>query len=153
MSTTIRRVAATALCLTTLVLATACAPPSGTTSTGTGFDTARARADAEMTVALAAFVEHRGQRPAPFDWSSDGCSKSPDRPFGFDFTAACWRHDFGYRNFLHGLRLDPTRTRKAAIDARLAADLDAICERHTLWVGLCGQVGRAYVWAVRVAGR
>lgn len=74
------------------------------------------------------------------------------RPFGFDFTAACWRHDFGYRNFLHGLALDPTSERKAAIDARLGTDLDTICRRHALWRKLCGQVAHLYVWAVRVAG-
>jgi len=106
-----------------------------------------------MAVSLAVFVEHRRNRPAPFDWSSDGCSISPDHPMGFDFTAACWRHDFGYRNFLHGLRLDPSATRKAAIDARLADDLETTCDRYTLWRKVCAQVAHVYVWAVRVAGR
>ncbi len=34
-----------------------------------------------------------------FDWSTDYCSASPDNPLGFDFTLACWHHDFGYRNY------------------------------------------------------
>src|SRR5688572_9209654 len=34
-----------------------------------------------------------------FDWSTDHCSTSPDRPLGFDFRLSCHRHDFGYRNY------------------------------------------------------
>src|SRR4051812_29321639 len=34
-----------------------------------------------------------------FDWSTDYCSASPDKPLGFDFTISCWHHDFGYRNY------------------------------------------------------
>jgi hypothetical protein len=34
-----------------------------------------------------------------FDWSTDYCSSSPDKPLGFDFTISCWHHDFGYRNY------------------------------------------------------
>jgi hypothetical protein len=34
-----------------------------------------------------------------FDWSTDYCSQSPDKPLGFDFKLSCHRHDFGYRNF------------------------------------------------------
>lgn len=148
MSTTARRAAATLLSLIAIALITSCASPPGTE--------ARARlltrAEVEMEVSLPTFIEHRRAQGSPFDWSSDGCSSSPDRPFGFDFTAACWRHDFGYRNFLHGLALDPTSERKAAIDARLGTDLDTICRRHALWRRLCGQVAHLYVWAVRVAG-
>lgn len=149
MTTITRRAAAAILSLATAALVTACAPAPGPQIGGRLL----ARAEVEMEVALPTFVEHRADRGTPFDWSSDGCSNSPDHPFGFDFTAACLRHDFGYRNFLRGLRLDPTPARKAGIDARLAADLDTICARHALWRQFCNQVANLYVWAVRVVGR
>ncbi|MEU5163856.1 phospholipase A2 [Streptomyces sp. NPDC020875] len=34
-----------------------------------------------------------------FNWTNDGCSRSLDAPAGFDFKAACIRHDFAYRNY------------------------------------------------------
>lgn len=49
---------------------------------------------------LADFVKLRDeQNPSNLDWSSDGCSKSVDNPFGFPFLPACQRHDFGYGNY------------------------------------------------------
>ncbi|KAK6354610.1 hypothetical protein TWF696_003752 [Orbilia brochopaga] len=43
-------------------------------------------------------------------WDSDGCSVPPkvaklfkidkDKPFGFNFLDSCYRHDFGYRNYI-----------------------------------------------------
>jgi hypothetical protein len=41
----------------------------------TGFETART-----------------ARNPAGLDWTSDGCSDSPDNPFGFDFIFSCHRH-------------------------------------------------------------
>jgi hypothetical protein len=45
-------------------------------------------------------------RDERLDWSTDGCSVPVIGNTGrtFDFTQACQRHDFGYRNFksLHG---------------------------------------------------
>lgn len=53
-----------------------------------------------FTLTLPQFTVRRNNRnPASLDWSSDGCSNSPDNPFGFPFTPACHRHDFGYRNY------------------------------------------------------
>ena len=52
---------------------------------------------------LASFITsaQSSTRDARLDWSTDGCSvpliKSTGRTF--DFTDACHRHDFGYRNF------------------------------------------------------
>ncbi|MBF6064943.1 hypothetical protein IU494_30315 [Nocardia terpenica] len=37
--------------------------------------------------------------PGILDWYSNGCTWSPDYPFGFPFNDACIRHDFGYTNF------------------------------------------------------
>jgi len=53
-----------------------------------------------FSITLPAFTARRNARDPPdLDWSSDGCSSSPDNPFGFPFTPACDRHDFGYRNY------------------------------------------------------
>jgi hypothetical protein len=53
-----------------------------------------------FTATLPTFLAARAaQNPSTLDWSSDGCSSSPDNPFGFNFENSCYRHDFGYRNF------------------------------------------------------
>jgi hypothetical protein len=52
------------------------------------------------SITLPTFTSHRNARnPATLSWTSGGCSSSPDNPFGFPFTPACHRHDFGYRNY------------------------------------------------------
>lgn len=51
-------------------------------------------------ISLPTFTSRRNARdPATLIWDSDGCSSSPDNPFGFPFVPACHRHDFGYRNY------------------------------------------------------
>ena len=51
-------------------------------------------------MSLDEFISRRNaHNPGNLDWSSDGCSDSPDNPFGFPFLPACERHDFGYRNY------------------------------------------------------
>lgn len=46
------------------------------------------------------FITHRNaQDPSTLDWTSDGCTDSPDNPFGFPYVPACNRHDFGYQNY------------------------------------------------------
>lgn len=51
-------------------------------------------------ITLDSFMSHRDQRyPSYFWWESDGCSQSPDAPFGFPFLPACYRHDFGYDQY------------------------------------------------------
>ena len=52
------------------------------------------------SITLPTFTSRRNARdPANLIWDSDGCSSSPDNPFGFPFVPACHRHDFGYRNY------------------------------------------------------
>jgi hypothetical protein len=42
---------------------------------------------------ISAFESARNaQNPSTLDWTSDGCSSSPDNPFGFDFIQSCHRH-------------------------------------------------------------
>jgi hypothetical protein len=52
---------------------------------------------------LASFVaaSHSTMRDHRLDWSTDGCSAPIVGSTGrtFNFTHACQRHDFGYRNF------------------------------------------------------
>ena len=53
-----------------------------------------------FNITLESFISHRDQRyPSYFWWESDGCSQSPDAPFGFPFLPACYRHDFGYDQY------------------------------------------------------
>ena len=42
---------------------------------------------------LSTFISARNARnPSGLDWSSDGCSSSPDNPLGFNFVTSCYRH-------------------------------------------------------------
>lgn len=60
-----------------------------------------------FSIPLPSFLQFRANKdPESLDWSSDGCSSSPDNPFGFPFQPACERHDFGYRNYKAQSRFD-----------------------------------------------
>lgn len=85
-----------------------------------------------MTIPLAAFETARRARPAPYDWSANGCNFGESLgPYRALFNRACNRHDFGYRNFGTGrLQLERTEARRAAIDQRLRDDLTALCQAH-----------------------
>lgn len=53
-----------------------------------------------FNITLESFVNKRNQQCPPYlFWESDGCSESPDHPFGFDYLPACYRHDFGYDQY------------------------------------------------------
>lgn len=43
-------------------------------------------------------IQKGPSKESKLNWESDNCTKSPDSPFGYDFSAPCRRHDFGYRN-------------------------------------------------------
>ncbi|NYI03283.1 phospholipase [Allostreptomyces psammosilenae] len=96
---------------------------------------------------LEEFLEVREVQGGPgLDWSSDGCSSSPDEPFGYDFLDACYRHDFGYRNYKLQERF--TETNRASIDNVFLEDLTTICAGDAL----CQTTAMIYYLAVRVAG-
>ncbi|MCP2169574.1 phospholipase [Goodfellowiella coeruleoviolacea] len=97
---------------------------------------------------LSQFVTLRSQTPYPdqLDWSSDACSMSPDEPLGFDFTPACWRHDFGYRNYKKQSRF--TETTRKSIDDNFYADLKGICKGNSV----CNGTAYVYYKAVREFG-
>jgi hypothetical protein len=94
-------------------------------------------------------------------WSSDGCSGSLLTPASVDafFRDACLRHDFGYRNFRAGPRIDPSPARKQRIDTMFLADLRATCatagQPRIRWYGGvmvdCDQAARLMYRAVRLA--
>lgn len=91
----------------------------------------RTEAIAIMRQTYAQFmVMKKYDRYGPFDWSSDGCSWTPNWK-GFNlaaiFDAACEEHDFGYRNFGKGLRLGRNERRRAWIDNRFHTEMDRIC--------------------------
>mgnify|MGYP005989728239 CR=1 FL=1 len=64
---------------------------------------------------LPTFIDHRTRNDPPnLDFTSDGCTDSPDNPFNFPYEPACNRHDFGYQNFRAQNRF--TKDGKSRID-------------------------------------
>ncbi|MFD9699535.1 phospholipase [Lentzea sp. NPDC059081] len=97
---------------------------------------------------LSQFTTLRAQQPYAdqLDWSSDGCSYSPDNPFGFQFLPACHRHDFGYRNFKRQTRF--TEANRLRIDNNFKADMYHQCGSN--WA--CKRTADIYYAAVRQFG-
>ena len=90
--------------------------------------------------------------PLPSDWSSNGCTASPDNPLGFDFLQSCQRHDFGYRNYKAQSRFSDDA--KARIDDNFHDDMDNQCatEDGDVKRGLCEGVATLYYEAVKAFG-
>lgn len=80
---------------------------------------------------------HRSGEPDPYEfrWTNNECNfPARNRVAGYDFTTACVRHDFGYRNYrdLHGekdFRSNPNG--KARIDDIFLQDMNHVCEQQT----------------------
>jgi hypothetical protein len=85
-----------------------------------------------------------------FDWSTDYCSASPERPLGYDFTLACWHHDFGYRNYKAMGRFAANKDR---LDTVFYADLRRVCATYqpVLQPG-CLSLAWTYYQAVHIFG-
>jgi hypothetical protein len=123
------------------------------------------------------FVATAATAPDPwFDWSNDACSAPLVGSTGrsFDFTAACIRHDFGYRNLKvldrrysctsrpKGGVCDPARLKpgrywnsasRLRVDLQLRADTRAHCASRRLWDRpTCYAWSETFYRAVRVAG-
>jgi hypothetical protein len=78
-----------------------------------------------FTVSLPTFTARRNARnPPQLDWTSDGCTTSPDNPFGYPFVPACHRHDFGYHNFRAQSRF--TTSNKLRIDQKFLQEWVAL---------------------------
>ncbi|PXY28012.1 phospholipase [Prauserella muralis] len=99
-------------------------------------------------ITLSQFATTRATAPYGdvLDWSSDACSWSPDKPLGYDFTRACHRHDFGYRNYKRQGRF--TETNRKRIDDRFHSDMKTICSGR--WA--CNSAAWTYYQAVRRFG-
>lgn len=97
---------------------------------------------------LPQFSTIKAQRPYAdqLDWSDDGCSNSPDNPFGFKFLPACHRHDFGYRNYKKQGRFNETT--RLSIDNNFKKDLYYQCGSN--WA--CKRTADIYYAAVREFG-
>ena len=89
----------------------------------------------------ASSASFRSKNPG-LDFTTDGCSNwflpdhMNDTGATYDFTAACWHHDFGYRNYRRfisgGLVSDISGTR-AIIDAMFLDDMKANCAPRPSW--------------------
>ena len=89
--------------------------------------------------------------PPKLDWTSDGCSDSPDKPLGFNFLPSCQRHDFGYRNYKAQARF--TDANKGMIDRNFRGDMDNECEtKGRLEEVACKAVADFYYEAVKEFG-
>ncbi|MEY4174196.1 MAG: hypothetical protein RI900_1361 [Actinomycetota bacterium] len=105
-----------------------------------------------------------GSRLAPdrwFDWSTDGCSAPMLGNAGrtYDFTEACVRHDFAYRNLrMLERRYGTGRTfwnaaNRGQADQRFLSDMRAHCRRRSIFIRLaCYAWAQVYYGAVRVIG-
>ncbi|KKY36548.1 putative phospholipase a2 [Diaporthe ampelina] len=101
-------------------------------------------------ISLAQFITYRdAQNPSTLDWTSDGCSDSPDNPLGFNFEPACYRHDFGYTNYRAQSRF--TKAAKASIDTNFQEDLKFQCESES-FESICDALADVYYTAVKLFG-
>ncbi len=93
-------------------------------------------------------------RPGYLDWTSDGCSAPVLGAGPFDFTLACSRHDFGWRN-LKAIDGAPTPTwhidNKDRVDAGFLFDMRRRCAALPLLARVgCDTTARVYYTAVRL---
>ena len=82
-------------------------------------------------------------RPKKFDWSTDYCSAPLVGSTGltFDFSAACRRHDFGYRN-VKSLTYMVSAEQRREIDEQFRSDLRYSCSKRSIW-----QRPTCYAWS------
>ncbi|RCI10061.1 hypothetical protein L249_8710 [Ophiocordyceps polyrhachis-furcata BCC 54312] len=83
------------------------------------------------------------------DFTSDGCTESLDNPFGFSFTDACYRHDFGYQNYRLQKRF--TASNKNRIDRNFHKDLLGRCRGHVASYS-CNALAQLYFLGVQAYG-
>ncbi|KAK7408220.1 hypothetical protein QQX98_009629 [Neonectria punicea] len=103
-----------------------------------------------FSITLPAFTARRNARDPPtLNWESDGCTSSPDNPFGFPFVPACNRHDFGYHNYRAQSRF--TVSAKLRIDDNFKTDLYYQCQSSSV-SGVCRALADVYYAAVRAFG-
>src|SRR4051794_6490805 len=85
-----------------------------------------------------------------FDWSTDLCSSSPDRPLGFDFRMPCRRHDFGYRNYK---AVSQFPANKSHVDDAFYFDMRQVCAAYSgVSKSTCDGLAWTYYQAVKEFG-
>ncbi|HET8658900.1 MAG TPA: phospholipase [Micromonosporaceae bacterium] len=85
-----------------------------------------------------------------FNWSTDYCSNSPDNPLGFDFRLACYRHDWGYRNYK---AVGLFSANKPRLDDAFYADMKRKCATYSVVLQPpCYSFAWTYYQAVRAFG-
>ncbi|GAA4985866.1 hypothetical protein HD597_011108 [Nonomuraea thailandensis] len=98
----------------------------------------------------AAWQDRSSWAPYAFDWSTDVCSGSPDKPLGFDFSLPCTRHDFGYRNY-KAMSLFPAHRER--VDQAFLFDMNQVCATYAeIRRTACDRLARSYYQAVRRLG-
>lgn len=94
-------------------------------------------------IPLSEFIEKKNDpnHDQRMDWTDDGCSAPVVGSSGksFDFTQACQRHDYGYRN---SKDLGVFKQDKKAIDDRFLQDMKDHCATRA-----SSQQGACYRWA------
>jgi hypothetical protein len=91
------------------------------------------------------------------DWSTDGCSAPLVGQGPYNFSDACLRHDFGYRNLK---RIESTfrrdvwmRRNKASVDTQFKIDMDDRCRQVSWWTRPgCSGLAETYEFFVRAFG-
>lgn len=101
-------------------------------------DPTRDLADTIMRKDYKSFIVYRSTvHPAPFDWSADGCSWPATPHMQLLFVKPCVQHDFGYRNYGHGLKLGSNEDMRGWIDDRFLQEARQVCmDTFPGWVGL-----------------
>jgi hypothetical protein len=93
-------------------------------------------------------------RPPYLVWESDGCSAPVLGSGPFDFTLACERHDFGWRNLKHVHNGDSPVWHvgnKDRVDAGFLYDMRVRCAAvSAVWRIGCDTTARVYYTAVRL---
>ncbi len=108
---------------------------------------------------MATFLEVRAAPAATpyasFDWTTDGCSSGPIGASPYNFTQACWRHDFSYRNLKRieaqtGADMWNERNKYVA-DRRFQVDLKRRCDTFNVVVRpTCNAAAESFYNAVRL---
>ena len=150
-TSTLRRAARATITSFSVVVAVAATVLVGAGTASAALDPAQLRQVTDQYIhstSLNSFQNVRAQQPYgdQLDWGSDGCSNSPDNPFGFNFVKACYRHDFGYRNYKRQSRF--TEPNRLTIDNKFKSDLYEICNGN--WA--CNRTADVYYAAVRQFG-
>ncbi len=74
----------------------------------------------------------------------------PDNPFGFPFSSACARHDFGYRNYKAAGSFSANKSR---IDSAFYEDLKRVCNGYGgATKTACDSTAWTYYQAVKAFG-